>query len=218
MELLTGRGGVEFDRPRRFQEWAGAGFFAALWEAGLAGYDELTGIDWAWQAVDGVMTKTPVGGAASWPNAMERTKRGIKRSLLTVGAGIPLAVADDGANRHDMRPLAATLDGGTGARPSPTAAVPPHLCLDAGYNYADVRDEAAARGDEAHIHGRGEERAAKDRVPGWRAWRWVVERTYSWMYRCRRLLLRWENTAENYLAFVHLACAQLIFSKNVVSG
>ena len=40
----------------------------------------------------------------------------------------------------------------------------------------------------------------------------------SWMNRSRRLLVRWEKKAENYLAFVHLACAQLIFFKCQVSG
>ncbi|MGI8474870.1 MAG: IS5/IS1182 family transposase, partial [Thermomicrobiales bacterium] len=52
----------------------------------------------------------------------------------------------------------------------------------------------------------------------WRARRWVVERTHSWMNRSRRLLVRWEKKAEHYLAFVQLACAQLIFAKREVSG
>jgi len=87
----------------RFQAWVRAGCFAALWEAEVADDDELTGIDWAWQAVDEVMTKAPFGGAASGPNPTDRTKQGTKRSLLTDGAGIPLAVAIDGANRHAMK-------------------------------------------------------------------------------------------------------------------
>ncbi len=33
------------------------------------------------------------------------------------------------------------------------------------------------------------------------------------MNRSRRLLVRWEKKAENYVAFIHLACAQLIFGK-----
>jgi putative transposase len=41
----------------------------------------------------------------------------------------------------------------------------------------------------------------------------VVERTHSWLNRSRRLLVRWEKKAENYLAFIHLACAQLVFGK-----
>jgi putative transposase len=202
----------------RFQEWTAAGFFTAVWEAQLMAFDELIGIEWEWQALDGVMTKAPFGGAASGPNPTDRAKQGVKRSLLTDGAGIPLAVAIDGANRHDMKLVAATLDGMVVARPMPEETGAQHLCLDAGYDYAAVRAAVAERGYDAHIRSRGEERTAKEVNPNWRARRWVVERTYSWINRSRRLLVRWEKKAENYLAFVQLACAQLIFSKCQVSG
>ena len=46
----------------RFQEWQQAGLFAALWRAGLLEYDGSQGLDWEWQAMDGVMTKAPLGG------------------------------------------------------------------------------------------------------------------------------------------------------------
>ena len=47
---------------RRFQEWAAAGVFLAFWEQGLAVYEALQGIDWEWLAMDGAMTKAPLGG------------------------------------------------------------------------------------------------------------------------------------------------------------
>jgi transposase len=47
---------------RRFQEWNEAGVFRRLWAMGLEEYDELTGIDWRWQAMDGAITKAPLGG------------------------------------------------------------------------------------------------------------------------------------------------------------
>ena len=50
---------------RRFQEWAAAGVFLALWKHGLAAYDALQGIDWEWLAMDGAMTKAPLGGEKS---------------------------------------------------------------------------------------------------------------------------------------------------------
>ncbi len=37
--------------------------------------------------------------------------------------------------------------------------------------------------------------------------RWAVERTISWLDRCRRILVRWEKKAENYRAMAELACA-----------
>ena len=76
----------------RFQEWERAGLFRALWQAGLHSYDELVGIQWEWQAVDGAMNKAPFAHAATGPNPTDRGKLGTKRSLLTDGAGIPLAL------------------------------------------------------------------------------------------------------------------------------
>src|SRR5215472_7936001 len=122
----------------RFQAWEEAGFCRALWEAGPAGYEELAGIDWRWQALDGAMTKAPFGGAATGPNPTDRGKRGTKRSLLTDGAGIPLALVVDGANRHDVRLLSATLDGLVVSRPEPAPEQPQHVCLDAAYDSTAV--------------------------------------------------------------------------------
>ncbi len=45
---------------RYFLEWAQAGFFLALWKAGLVDYDELQGTAWGWQCIDGAMTKAPL--------------------------------------------------------------------------------------------------------------------------------------------------------------
>src|ERR1700704_1273740 len=95
----------------RFQQWEQAGFFKALWQAELQENDELAGIEWEWQSMDGVMTKAPFAGPATGANPTDRGKQGTKRSLLTDGVGIPLALIVDGANRHDVKLLSATLDG-----------------------------------------------------------------------------------------------------------
>ena len=85
------------------------------------------------------------------------------------------------------------------------------LCLDAGYDYEEVRQIAQAFGYTTHIRRRGEEAAAK--VAGQKARRWVVERTHSWLNRYRRLLVRWEKKAQNYLAMLHLACALITWKQ-----
>lgn len=46
----------------RFQEWTKSGVFLKLWKDGLNEYDELKGIEWDWQSMDGAMTKAPLGG------------------------------------------------------------------------------------------------------------------------------------------------------------
>jgi transposase len=48
----------------RFKEWSQAGFFKALWQAGLSDYAELEGIQWEWQTTDGEVTKAPFVKAA----------------------------------------------------------------------------------------------------------------------------------------------------------
>ena len=45
-----------------FQEWVQSGVFEELWQLALTEYDELKGIDWKWQSMDGAMTKSPLGG------------------------------------------------------------------------------------------------------------------------------------------------------------
>ena len=47
----------------RFQEWVRAGVFERMWAAGLMAYEQAHGIDWGWLAMDGAMTKAPLGGA-----------------------------------------------------------------------------------------------------------------------------------------------------------
>jgi transposase len=63
-----------------------------------------------------------------------------------------------------------------------------------------------------HIRHRGEDAAAY-RKPGQSAKRWVIERSNSWMNRFRRILIRREKKAENYVAMLEFAFAVIIFNK-----
>ena len=66
-------------------------------------------------------------------------------------------------------------------------------------------------GFTAHITARGEEAKALKAEAGKRARRWVVERSHSWLNRFRRILVCWDKKPENYLAFLHFACALIAF-------
>ena len=129
-----------------------------------------------------------------------------------------MGVAVDGANRHDMKLTRPTLEGIVVERPEPTEQAPQHLCLDKGYDYPAIRELVETFGYTAHIRSRGEETQDKIQIPGYRARRWVVERTHSWLNRFRRLLIRWEKKVENYLAMLHFACAWITFRAAGLSG
>ena len=187
--------------------------FHEIWRQGLLDYDEQVGIDWAWLSCDGATGKAPLGGEATGPNPTDRAKGGAKRSLLCEAAGVPIGLAHDGANRHDSKLLAPTLDSIPIPRPEPSSNCPQGLCLDGGYGYPWVGDLAAVRGYTAHIHPRVEELELKQTAPGWRARRWVVEACHSWLNRNRALLIRWSKKPENHLALLQLACGLIAFKK-----
>ena len=124
---------------------------------------------------------------------------------------MPIGLVVAGANRTDMKLVRATLESIIVERPEPTPDQPQGVCLDKGYDYQEVRDTLAEFGFTGHIRARGEEAQAIEREAGFRARRWVVEHTHSWMNRFRRILIRWEKKPENYIAFLHFACALIAF-------
>lgn len=124
---------------------------------------------------------------------------------------MPIGLAIDGANRHDCKMVEATLQSIPVKRPRPTRNKPQGMCLDKGYDYDNVRVLVNEFGYTAHIKARGEEAQAIKRQAGFKARRWVMERTHSWMNRFRRILTRWEKKAENYLALLHLVCAIITY-------
>lgn len=201
----------------RFQQWRAAGVFERLWLSGLIEYDTDVGLAFEWQSIDGAMTKAPLGGDATGPNPTDRAKKGTKRHLLTEGYGLPIGLVVTGANRHDKTQVAAVIDSMPLLPPIPTAQYPQHFCADKGYDYDDVRSVISFWGYTEHVKSRGEEIEAL-RDPGFRARRWVCERTHSWMNRFRRILIRWEKKLENYMAFLHLACANIVWRNCPVFG
>jgi len=131
--------------------------------------------------------------------------------MLVEGHGLPISVEIAGANRHDIILIEATLRNIVVARPAPSKTQPQHLCLDKGYDSAKVRELLEELGYTAHIRARNEEAADLQLIPGYRARRWKVERTHSWLNRFRRILIRWEKKASNYVGLLHFACALIVF-------
>lgn len=136
----------------------------------------------------------------------------MKKSLLVEADGGPLAVVVAGANVHDTKLLAATLDAIVVERPQPTEAEPQNLCLDKGYDNPTGHQAVADHRYVAHIRPIGEE-AIPEGEKRYPARRWVVERTLAWLSKCRAILIRWDKKACNYLALLKLACALLWYRR-----
>jgi len=79
---------------------------------------------------------------------------------------------------------------------------PAKLHADKGYDAAKHRRALRARGIVARIARRGVE--SREKLG---RHRWVVERTFAWLHRFRRLRVRDERKAELHQAFLDLGCA-----------
>jgi hypothetical protein len=110
-----------------------------------------------------------------------------------------------GANTHDIKLLEETLKNIVVFRPLATTENPQNLCMDAGYAGGGAVVEEY--GYIPHIRPCGEEKKEIECNPNFRARRWVVEVCHSWLNRFRKLLVRFEKKAVNYLALI--ACCQV---------
>jgi putative transposase len=116
-----------------------------------------------------------------------------------------------GAHRHDVALLEPTLDRVVIPRPAPQPGRRQHLCGDKGYSGQPADQAVRARRYVPHIPQRGGDPKARRRPPHARARRWVVERTHSWVNRFRKLLVRFEKTAEGHEGLLELACALITY-------
>ena len=149
---------------------------------------------------------------------VDRAKIGTKRSVLTDADGIPLALAVDGANRHDVKLARDTVEEIEVKRPRPTKKKKQNLCLDAAYVGDEIQELADEFGFTLHVRPRGEEAQEIKRSARKKARRWVVERTHSWLNRFRRILIRWEKRADTYIAMLHLACGIITWRATGLMG
>ena len=85
---------------KRFLEWERAGFFESLWKAGLAEYDDMAGIVWRWQSVDGAMMKAPLAQEAAGPNPTDRGKKGKQASPVGGRSWRPVVAHRDRSQRQ----------------------------------------------------------------------------------------------------------------------
>ena len=116
------------------------------------------------------------------------------------------------ANVNDTKLLEATIDAIVLARPEPQECEQ-HLCLDKGYD--NPTGHAAIVNGEyiPHLRRIGEPDAPPRAGRRRRTRRWVVERTPSWLNKCRAILVRYAKKSSNYLGLIQLACILLWFRR-----
>jgi len=150
-------------------------------------------------------------GAHTGPNPTDRGKNGSKRHIACDGQGTPLAITHTAANVHDSQAAIPLIDAippikrpGGGRRKRPDAAF-----ADRAYDAEEkIRAPLRQRGIKPFIAKRGTEHGS-----GLGVHRCVVEWTFSWLFKFRRLRVRYEKRADIHTAFLIIGCLLICWNK-----
>lgn len=184
--------------------WQRAGVWQRLHQVLLAELQEAERIDWSRATVDSTHARALGGGEKTGKNPTDRRKPGTKHHIVTDAQGVPLAVTFTGSNVPDIKEMLHTVDAvpdvsGTVGHPRKR---PDELFADRAYDSEPHRQELRRRGIRPRIPHRGTEHGS-----GLGVYRWVVERTASWLHSFRKLRLRTDRTGSIHEGFVALASA-----------
>jgi transposase len=138
-----------------------------------------------------------------------KTKRakGTKLMALADGSGLPLAVHAASASPHEVTLVGETLASGfVGEKPE-------RLIGDRAYDSDPLDGALKAQGVEMiapHRKGRKKSKTQDGRKLRRYKKRWKVERLFAWLRNFRRLVVRYERLAQNYLGFAQLGCMMIL--------
>ena len=119
--------------------------------------------------------------------------------MLTDGNGIPIVVKTTAANRHDVTQLLPLVNDVPAIKGKPGAPCYrfDELYADRAYDSDPHREGLKEVGIDPKIARRNTEHGS-----GLGVYRWVVERTVSWLHQFRRLRVRYERRVDIHEAFL----------------
>ena len=150
-----------------------------------------------------------------WPKVAAEigpTKRGKDMKIMAIvdRHGLPLSVSTHAANHHEVRLVQLCFDFYM------IEAKPENLIGDRAYDSDPLDEELRNDGIEMiapHRCNRSKPPTQDRRRLSRYMRRWLVERFFAWIQWQRRILVRWEYHAHNFLGFVQLACLVILFRR-----
>jgi transposase len=122
--------------------------------------------------------------------------------ILSEAHGYPLGVMIASASPHEVTLAETTIEMRF------VSEVPKRLLGDMAYDSDALDARLLERGIEMIAPNRSNRKVATQDGRPLRRYRrrWKVERLIAWLHNFRRIVVRWDYKAENYLAFVQLGC------------
>jgi len=184
-----------------FTKWTAAGVFERAYAAVLRLERRPLKRNVRIECIDSSYVKSIYGRDCNGRNLTDRGRNATKVSAIVASDGVPVALAFFPGNTSDQRTVEVTLC----ARLAPRAARGMLMYADKGYDSAANRALLRQYGyvDCIFARGRRTHRVAN-------RWRNVVERTFLWLDKSRRLLLLYDQTISAYVAWTCLACLRMV--------
>jgi transposase len=141
---------------------------------------------------------------------IDATSKGMKIMAIVDRHGLPLSVSTHAANHHEVRLVQLCFDFYM------IEAKPENLIGDRAYDSDPLDEELRRDGIEMiapHRTNRSKPPTQDRRRLSRYMRRWLVERFFAWIQWQRRILVRWEYHAQNFMGFVQLACLVILFRR-----
>jgi transposase len=189
---------------RCFQGWVCDGTLGQVLATLTEDLKEREGLNLSECFIDGTFVPAKKGG-----QSVGKTKRGKGTKLMVVAdrSGLPVSVHAACASPHEVTLVGATLEA------SFVEDKPERLIGDRAYDSDPLDAQLKAEGVEMispHRKGRKKPTTQDGRKLRRYKRRWRVERLFAWLGNFRRLVVRYERQAENYLGFVQLGCVIIL--------
>ena len=157
--------------------------------------------------IDATFASAKGGGDEIGPT---KRGKGVKIMAIVDRHGLPLAVSTHAANHHEVTLVQLSFDFYM------IEAKPENLIGDRAYDSDKLDEELREEGIEMiapHRRNRVKAKTQDGRRLRCYERRWLVERFFAWIQWQRRLLVRWEYYAENFLGFVQLATIAILIKQ-----
>ena len=125
------------------------------------------------------------------------------------GVGEPLGFSIHGADIHETKCVEDVLEAVSPAN------IPKQIFGDKAYDSQGLQHGLAAERDvelSAPLRKNSRQMLESDRKKqNWQKDRWKIERLFSWLKGFRRINMRWEYHPENFISWILLAAAIILF-------
>jgi transposase len=199
----------------RLRDWQAAGIWDKIHRVLLAHLRHADKIDFQRFVVDSSHVRAVGGGEQTGPSPVDRRKKGSKHEVLTEGQGVPLVIDVLAGNTPDANQAVPLVDAvpPMGGKPGHPRRRPDKVLGDRGFDDEAERQKLPDRGIDPEL--------AKRRTPhgsGLGVFRWVVERTNSWLHQFRRLRVRYDFRDDIHQGLCNVAEILITFRFLVLYG